>query len=63
MTNDRSVRVLHVPTGTEVTVDVRNSQFQNKKLALQWLRAKIWAKTNVLPPETEFTYIIDGEEE
>lgn len=50
-----SVTVTHIATKQTETCSSERSQHRNKETALQTLKAKIWAKTNRLPPDEEFS--------
>lgn len=53
--NDPAIRVTHVPTGITALCNSERSQHRNKAIALQALRAKLYAKaqgqTPVQPPD------------
>ncbi|MDO8551199.1 MAG: peptide chain release factor-like protein [bacterium] len=47
-----AVRLIHKPTGTVVTSQRERSQEQNRSLAMELLRAKIWEQQELVKEET-----------
>lgn len=48
--NDPAIRVTHVPTGTTVLCAAERSQHRNKAMAMQALRAKLYAQSIGMKP-------------